>query len=77
MFQNDKYIKSEQDLRLDNNGQHVPNCVGMLESDTNTGTSHGYRFSPEDMKKMFSMSREDMIKYRDKLIAEQKYIQKS
>ena len=76
MSQNDKYIKSEQDLRLDSSGLHIPNCVGILESDSNTGTGCGYIFAPEDMKKMFNMSRDEMIEYRDKLIAEQKYIRK-
>lgn len=74
MHEGDKYIKSVQDLRLDNNGQHVPNSAGMLKSDMNTGTGHRYEFAPEDIKKMFSMSEDEMIKYREQLIAEKKYI---
>ena len=50
MHEGDKYIKSVQDLRLDNNGQHVPNSAGMLKSDMNTGTGHRYEFAPEDIK---------------------------
>ncbi len=76
MHEGDKYIKSAQDLRLDSNGKHVPNSAGMLKTDTNTGTGHRYEFAPDDIKKMFNMSEDEMIKYRNKLIAEKKYIRK-
>mgnify|MGYP000673987751 CR=1 FL=1 len=62
-----------KDERQTSSSVHIPNSVGMHESDNYTGTGHRYEFHSEDIKKMFQMEDEELVAYRDKLIAEGKY----
>ena len=46
------FLMKQEDLRETINGEHIPNSAGITESDAYTGTGHGYRFYPEDIKKI-------------------------